>query len=386
MLDIFRDDAFGLTTLSASFIKAPYKPGRIGALALFRSRGVSTTSVIIEWKDGQLTLIQTSPRGGPASNIGSKKRKVESFIVPHLERESTVLADEVQNVRAFGSENAVEGVQQLVNERLTDLRAMHEVTLEHMRATAIQGKVLDADGSELRAIRGKEISMIFQEPMRSFGPLSTIGSQVMEAIQIHYRDVGKKEARDRTIELLQHVGIPKPELRIDGYPHQFSGGMLQRAMIAMALSCSPRLLIADEPTTAVDVTIQAQLLELLSEVQQEQGMSVMLITHNLAVVSEIADEIMVMYLGKIAEKAGTEEMFHNPLHPYTRALWRSIPKVDGELTRLTPIAGTIPSPYEVLAGCPFFARCEENIRGVCDREVPAMVEVSPGHRVSCFKY
>ncbi len=245
---------------------------------------------------------------------------------------------------------------------------------------------LDADGSELRAIRGKEISMIFQEPMRSFGPLSTIGSQVMEAIQIHYRDVGKKEARDRTIELLQHVGIPKPELRIDGYPHQFSGGMLQRAMIAMALSCSPRLLIADEPTTAVDVTIQAQLLELLSEVQQEQGMSVMLITHNLAVVSEIADEIMVMYLGKIAEKAGTEEMFHNPLHPYTRALWRSIPKVDGELTRLTPIAGTIPSPYEVLAGCPFFARCEENIRGVCDREVPAMVEVSPGHRVSCFKY
>ena len=149
MLDIFKDDAFELTTLSDAFIKAPYKPGRIGALGLFRSRGVTQTSVVIEWKDGRLSLIQTSPRGGPGSNIGSEKRKAESFLVPHLERESTVLADEVQNVRAFGSENAVEGVQQLVNERLADLRAMHEVTLEHMRATAIQGLVLDADLSTL---------------------------------------------------------------------------------------------------------------------------------------------------------------------------------------------------------------------------------------------
>ena len=149
MLDIFKDDAFSLTTLSDAFIKAPYKPGRIGALGLFRSRGVATTSIVIEWKDGRLSLIQTSPRGGPGSNIGSEKRKAESFLVPHLEREATVLADEVQNVRAFGSENAAEGVQALVNERLADLRAMHEVTLEHMRATAIQGKVLDADLTEL---------------------------------------------------------------------------------------------------------------------------------------------------------------------------------------------------------------------------------------------
>ncbi|MGI6705558.1 MAG: ABC transporter ATP-binding protein [Clostridia bacterium] len=246
---------------------------------------------------------------------------------------------------------------------------------------------LDPDGEELRSIRGKEISMIFQEPMRSFGPLNTIGQQIVEAIQIHNKHISKKEGREMAIELLRKVGIPKPEKRVDGYPHQFSGGMLQRAMIAMALSCSPRLLIADEPTTAVDVTIQAQLMELLSQLQEETGMSIMLITHNLAVVSEIADEIIVMYLGRIVEQASVEEIFYNPLHPYTRALWKSIPKVEGELEKLQPIEGTIPSPYEMPEGCYFYNRCEEYDPRVCDpKNCPPTVEVSPGHRVSCWKY
>lgn len=246
---------------------------------------------------------------------------------------------------------------------------------------------LPQESKELRSIRGKEIAMIFQEPMRSFGPLTTIGFQIMEAIRIHNPDVSKKEARDRAIELLGKVGIPRPEKRIDGYPHQFSGGMLQRAMIAMALSCSPKLLIADEPTTAVDVTIQAQLLELLIKLKQELGMSVIMITHNLAIVSEIAEEIIVMYMGQIVEQAPARVIFEEPLHPYTRALWNSIPQVDGELKKLNPIEGSIPSPYEIAKNCYFCNRCTEKVEGVCNESgKPQAVEITPGHIVSCWKY
>ncbi len=245
---------------------------------------------------------------------------------------------------------------------------------------------LDAKGEQIRKIRGKEIGMVFQEPMTSFGPLNTIGDQIMETILIH-ENVKREEARERTIHLLKQVGIPRAEARVDDYPHQFSGGMRQRAMIAMALSCSPRLLIADEPTTSIDVTIEAQILDLLRNLQERTNMAIMLITHNLAVVSELANEIVVMYLGKIMERASIEEIFNNPLHPYTRALWKSIPRLEGELTRLNPIKGVVPSPYNIPDGCVFHPRCEESISGVCDsKSLPDPVEVKSQHWVSCFKF
>ncbi len=245
---------------------------------------------------------------------------------------------------------------------------------------------LPPKGDEFRKIRGKEIGMIFQEPMTSFSPVHTIGDQIMEAVLLHIPGVTKKEARERTIEILRRVGIPKAERRVDNYSHQFSGGMRQRAMIAMALSCNPKLLIADEPTTALDVTIEAQILELLKDLQQEFNMAIMYISHDLAVVGGVADEVMVMYLGLVMEHASAEEVFENPLHPYTQALWRSIPKIDGDLSRLKPISGTLPSPFAVHKGCPFFSRCEHRIVGVCDIERPPLVEVKPGHKVRCYLY
>jgi oligopeptide/dipeptide ABC transporter ATP-binding protein len=245
---------------------------------------------------------------------------------------------------------------------------------------------LPLTGAEFRSIRGKEIGMIFQEPMTSFSPVHTIGDQIMEAILIHLPNVSKKEARERAIELLRRVGIPRAQGRIDAYPHQFSGGMRQRAMIAMALACNPRLLIADEPTTALDVTIEAQILELLKDLQSEFNMAIMYISHDLAVVGGLADEVMVMYLGLVMEHASADELFNNPQHPYTQALWRSIPKIDGPLERLTPVSGVLPSPFAVHRGCPFYARCEHRIRGVCDATRPPLVETKPGHKVRCFLY
>lgn len=245
---------------------------------------------------------------------------------------------------------------------------------------------LDAGGDKMRSIRWKEIAMVFQEPMTSFSPLFTIGNQISEAILLHMPGVSKREARERTIEMLNHVGIPQPRRLVDAYPHQLSGGMRQRAMIAMALSCNPKLLIADEPTTALDVTIEAQILELLKSLQAEFGMAMMYISHDLAVVGEMSDEIIVMYLGMVMERATTEELFAQPLHPYTQALWRSIPRIEGDIERLTPISGTLPSPYTEHKGCPFYSRCEHRIRGLCDTQRPPMFRVSPTHQVSCFLY
>jgi oligopeptide/dipeptide ABC transporter ATP-binding protein len=245
---------------------------------------------------------------------------------------------------------------------------------------------LSPSGEKMRSIRAKHVAMIFQEPMTSFSPLHTIGSQIIEAIVIHFPGVTHKEARERTIELLRRVGIPQPSRLVDAYPHQLSGGMRQRAMIAMALSCNPRLLIADEPTTALDVTIEAQILTLLQDLQDEFGMAMMYISHDLAVVEEMSDEIMVMYLGRVMEHAGAEEILVNPLHPYTRGLWKSIPTIDGELERLVPIKGVLPSPFAEQKGCPFFSRCEERMPGVCDATPPPLAEVSPGHWVSCYLY
>ena len=258
---------------------------------------------------------------------------------------------------------------------------------EHEQATSpIDLLTLNPKGEEIRNIRGKDIGMIFQEPMTSFGPLHTIGDQITETILAH-ESVNMSEARERTISLLKRVGIPNPDKRVDDYPHKFSGGMRQRAMIAMALSCSPRLLIADEPTTAIDVTVQAQILDLLGELRESTGMAILLITHNLTVVSELADEIMVMYMGKVMERAPTDEIFSNPMHPYTLGLMRSIPVLDGPVVRLEPITGSVPSLLNLPTGCVFNTRCNKCMAGLCNgAKSPELTEVKPGHWVSCFLY
>jgi oligopeptide/dipeptide ABC transporter ATP-binding protein len=245
---------------------------------------------------------------------------------------------------------------------------------------------LNPSGKKIREIRGKKIGMIFQEPMTSFSPLHSIGNQITEAVLIHEQHADKKLARQMAVEILGRVGIPNPHRLVDAYPHQFSGGMRQRAMIAMALVCGPSLLIGDEPTTALDVTIEAQILELIKDLQEEFGMALMYISHDLAVVGQMADEIMVMYMGMVMEHASTDDIFEDPLHPYTVALWRSIPKVEGKLEKLKPIAGTLPSPYATIPGCPFFSRCEHRIEGVCNVALPALLEVKPGHLVRCHLY
>ncbi|MDP7578030.1 MAG: ABC transporter ATP-binding protein [SAR202 cluster bacterium] len=237
----------------------------------------------------------------------------------------------------------------------------------------------------MRSIRGQDIALIFQEPMTSFSPVHTIGNQMMEMIRLH-RDVSKAEAKDRSIELLQSVGIPNPAQRVDEYSFQLSGGLRQRAMIAMALSCDPKLLIADEPTTALDVTTQAQILDLLRQLQEQNGMAIMLITHNLGVIAEMADDIVVMYLGRAVESGPVDEVFHNPQHPYTRGLLRSIPSIYGsDIKRLPSITGTIPHPFNRPAGCTFSPRCPDFIEGTCDSNEPAFKSMDgTSQMVSCF--
>jgi oligopeptide/dipeptide ABC transporter ATP-binding protein len=261
-----------------------------------------------------------------------------------------------------------------------------EAIAARMGSNTINVLELGASSVEMRSIRWKEIGMIFQEPMTSFSPLYTIGQQIIEGILLHLPGETKKTARDRAIDVLGRVGIPQPKRLVDVYPHQLSGGMRQRAMIAMAISCSPKLLIADEPTTALDVTIEAQILELLKELQAEYGMSMMYISHDLAVVGEMADEVMVMYLGRVMERSTTDELFAEPLHPYTQALWRSIPRIEADQERLIPISGTLPNPFVQQKGCPFVSRCEHRIPGLCDTQRPPLYEITPTHQVSCFLY
>jgi len=245
---------------------------------------------------------------------------------------------------------------------------------------------LDADGRVMRSIRGREIGLVFQEPMTSFSPVHTVGNQIIEAIRLHMR-VSAAEARRRAIEALRQVGIPQPERRIDDYAFQLSGGLRQRAMIAVALSCDPRLLIADEPTTALDVTTQAQILDLLRNLQAQRGMAIMLITHNLGVVAEMCDHVVVMYLGQVVESGPVDAIFHNAKHPYTRALLRSIPSIESpSRVKLHTITGSIPHPYNRPAGCPFHPRCPDRIRGVCDVREPTLRTLEGGQSVSCFLY
>ena len=238
--------------------------------------------------------------------------------------------------------------------------------------------------NEMRDIRGNEIAMIFQEPMTSLNPVYTIGNQIVEAIVLHQK-VKPKEARQRAIKMLTKVGIPDAEIRIDEYPHQMSGGMKQRVMIAMALSCNPEVLIADEPTTALDVTIQAQILDLLQQLQSTEGMSILLITHDLAVVAEVADEVLVMYASRVVEKAGVVEVFQNPKHPYTQGLIKAIPQLGSRVDRLNEIPGQVPKPQNYPEGCHFADRCPHAI-DVCSQKDPGITEISADHYVSCFLY
>ena len=245
---------------------------------------------------------------------------------------------------------------------------------------------LAPNGQEIRAIRGNEIALIFQEPMTSFSPVHTVGNQVIEALRLHQK-VDKREARERATELLQMVGISRAPERLDEYAYQLSGGLRQRAMIAMALVCDPQLLIADEPTTALDVTTQAQILDLLRHLQEERGMAIMLITHNMGVIAEMADRVVVMYLGRVVEKGPVDEIFHAAKHPYTQALLHSIPSILAPpRVRLHTIKGAVPHPYDRPTGCPFHPRCPDFMPGRCDRWEPRLLPVDGTQDVSCFLF
>jgi oligopeptide/dipeptide ABC transporter ATP-binding protein len=259
-----------------------------------------------------------------------------------------------------------------------------EILWHRPDGTTVDLAKLNPNGAEIRSIRGAEIAIIFQEPMTSLSPLYTIGNQIGEAIMLHQK-VSKKEARARTIDILKRVRIPRPERLVDEYPFRLSGGMRQRAMIAMALSCNPDLLIADEPTTALDVTTQSQILDLMRDLQAEYGMGIMFITHDLGVVAEMADEVAVMYLGKVVEYGSVETIFHNPKHPYTQALLKSIPKISREQSELDPIQGMVPSPFNRPTGCHFHPRCSQAM-DVCKQQVPRVTQLSENHKVQCLLY
>ena len=272
--------------------------------------------------------------------------------------------------------------------------------IDHVRITE-----LDPDGREIRKIRGGEIGMIFQEPMSSLTPVYTAGTHIKEAVSLHrlmpirkvepqmveavraHRQVTKQEAREIAIEMLHKVGLPKPEQRVDSYPHQLSGGQRQRVMIAIALSCQPAMLIADEPTTALDVSIEAQILDIMRDLQETADMAIMFITHNLGVVAEMAEEICVMYMGKVVERAPVVDAFYEPQHPYTRDLLKSIPHV-GKKTRerLASIKGMVPDPFNLPSGCVFHPRCPAYMPGKCDRIVPGWTQVGTDHWASCLLY
>ena len=261
------------------------------------------------------------------------------------------------------------------------LHRIAEARPDFVRIEDVRLTDLDPKGDAIRSIRGAEIALVPQEPMMALSPVHTVANQICEAIILHQK-VSRTEAREKAIAMLEMVGMPQPGRTIDRYPHELSGGMRQRAIIAMALSCHPSLLIADEPTTAVDVTTEAQILKLMRNLQRELGMAIMYITHNLSVVAQMTDEVIVMYMGKVVEEADVDSLFHEPLHPYTQALLKSIPRLGQrtrERRRLESIPGSVPDPYAIPKGCSFHPRCGARIQGLCDREEPPYVEARPGH-------
>lgn len=268
--------------------------------------------------------------------------------------------------------------------RIVDGEILWRRQLEEGQEELIDLAQLDAQGKRMRSIRGGEIALIPQEPMAAFSPVHTIGNQLVEAVRLHM-DVSKREAKRIAIERLHEVGMPSPERRLDAYSWELSGGLRQRAMIAMALSCNPRLLIADEPTTAIDVTTQAQVLNLLRRLQQELDMSIIFITHDLGVIAQVADYVVVMYLGRIVETGPVDDIFHNPQHPYTIALLESIPTIHSASKEFLPtIEGSIPHPFNRPSGCPFYPRCSAFMAGTCDKKTPGLEVVNERQSASCF--
>ena len=259
---------------------------------------------------------------------------------------------------------------------------------ERSGSEVVELTALDPQGDEIRSIRGAEIAMVFQEPMSSLSPVHTIGNQIMETIMLH-QGLNEDEARKRALLVLDQVRMPQPSRIIDRYPHQLSGGMRQRAMIAMALSCTPDLLIADEPTTALDVTTEAQILSLMRTLQSELGMAIMFITHNLGVVAQMTERVIVMYMGKVVERADVQTLFHNPKHPYTISLLQAIPRLGTRgQGRLASIKGSVPDPYSTVTGCPFHPRCPAFMPMICDTIVPqeTMIDGNPNHTARCHLY
>jgi len=263
------------------------------------------------------------------------------------------------------------------------------VQIDHSTRTEVVDLTrLNPRGPKIRSIRGCQIALVPQEPMTSLSPVHTLGNQIIEAITLH-QAVTETEARELAIHMLDLVGMPQPDRTIDRYPHELSGGMRQRGVIAMALSCHPSLLIADEPTTALDVTTEAQILKLMLRLQQELGMAIMYITHNLGVIARMTEYVIVMYMGKVVEEADVDTIFHNPKHPYTQALLKSIPRLGQrtrERRRLESIYGSVPDPYALPKGCSFHPRCSHKIVGVCDQEEPPNIEIEPGHKARCVLY
>ena len=283
-----------------------------------------------------------------------------------------------------GKSVTMKAILQLVEPpgRITDGEILYRRDAEPLDLTRLPPR-----GAEMRALRGAEIALIPQEPMAAFSPVHTVGSQIIEAIRLHDPAVSRREARARAVDLFRDVGVSMPEQRVDAYSWQLSGGLRQRAMIAMALSCRPRLLIADEPTTAIDVTTQAQILVLLRELQRKYDTAIIFITHDLGVIARMADRVVVMYLGRVMEEGGVDDIFHAPKHPYTKALLRSIPSLHGETrTALPVIRGVLPHPFNRPSGCPFHPRCPDRMPERCDSRVPKPVMVEDGRVVSCFLY
>ncbi|KOO51183.1 ABC transporter ATP-binding protein [Viridibacillus arvi] len=315
--------------------------------------------------------------------------KVEDLTIKFKSRQGVVKAvDNLNFELAQGSSLGIVG-ESGSGKSVTSLTIMG---LLQNANTEITGNI-DFDGldllklspNEMRKIRGNSISMIFQEPMTSLNPLHTCGKQIMEPILIHQKEVSKQEAKKHAIELLRMVGIPSPEQRFHEYPHQMSGGMRQRIMIAIALACNTKLLIADEPTTALDVTIQAQILDLMNSLKKKRDMSIIMITHDLGVVKEMCEKVVVMYTGQIVEKSPTELVFADPLHPYTKGLLNAIPKISNKVERLEAIEGTVPDALNMPSGCSFHPRCKYATEK-CTLEVPTLFQLEDGREVKCFIY